>query len=123
MSLKSRSDLKIYIISSVLGAVAGGLTLPLFSFIIWFLQLRVELGETFGLLAFGVACLVAGIAAGRMKNRGGLISGIKSALLLLLALAVVTLITEGLTGEFLLGRLTAAVICGSVGGIIGVNKR
>ena len=118
-----RKNFKVYLLSAAFGAAAGGLTLPVFSFLIWFLQLPVELSATFSILAFGSGCLVSGISAGRLKRQGGLISGIKSALFLLLLLAAVTFVTGGFSGEFLLSRLVTAVICGSAGGVIGVNKR
>ena len=120
---KRRQDFKIHLISAGAGALSGGLTLPLFSLLIWFLQLPVTLNDTFALLAFSFGCLIAGITAGRLRRQGGFISGVKSALLLLFLLAAVTLAMGNLTGEFFLGRLTAAVICGAVGGVIGVNRR
>jgi putative membrane protein (TIGR04086 family) len=122
MPVKQR-ELRTYLLSTILGAVAGVLMLPLFSFVIWIFQLPVQLGDTFALLAFGVGCLVAGIMSGVLRRTGGLLGGLKAALLLFLVLIAVTLVMGNLSGEFILGRLTVTVICGSVGGVIGVNRR
>ncbi|MCL2698576.1 MAG: TIGR04086 family membrane protein [Oscillospiraceae bacterium] len=118
-----RHGYRVYILSSIFGALAGGAVLPLFALLIWLLQLPVGLSGTFALLAFGFACLISGITAGRLKRQGGLFGGIKAALLLLLVLVVVTFIMGNLTGELFLGRLVTAILCGSVGGVLGVNKR
>ena len=118
-----KQEMKIHLISAGAGALAGGLMLPLFSAVIWLLQLPVELGDTFALFAFGVGCLTAGIIAGCLKRQGGLGNGVKAALLLFAALCAFTLFTGNLSGEFFLARLTATVLCGSAGGVIGVNRR
>jgi putative membrane protein (TIGR04086 family) len=118
-----RQNHRVYIISSIFGALAGGAVLPLFALLIWLLQLPVGLSGTFALLAFGFACLISGITAGRLKQTSGLLSGAKSALLLLMVLVVITFVMGNLTGELFLGRLVTAVLCGSVGGVLGVNKR
>jgi putative membrane protein (TIGR04086 family) len=118
-----RNNHKIYLLSTVFGALAGGAALLLFALVIWLLQLPVGLGGTFALLAFGFACLISGVATGRLKRQYGLINGAKSALLLLVLLLLITLFTGNLTGEFFFGRAVTALLCGSVGGVIGVNKR
>jgi putative membrane protein (TIGR04086 family) len=120
-----RSNHKIYLLSTVFGALAGGAALLLFALLIWLLQLPPggSLSGTFALLAFGFACLMSGVTTGRLKRQYGLINGAKSALLLLSLLLLITLITGSLTGEFFLGRAVTALLCGSVGGVIGVNKR
>ena len=118
-----RRNFRIYILSAFVGVIAGGLALAFFSLVLWFLQLPVRFGDNFALTAFGTACLAAGFTTGRLKKSGGLVHGVKSALLLFLVLAAVTFVTGDLSGDFLIGRLTVTVICGSVGGVIGVNKR
>ncbi|MCL2638596.1 MAG: TIGR04086 family membrane protein [Oscillospiraceae bacterium] len=118
-----RNNRRIDLLSVAFGAAAGGAALPLFALLIWLLQLPVTLSGTFSLLAFGFGCLISGITAGRLKRQYGLVSGVKSALLLLLLLTLVTLVMGNLTGEFFLGRGVVAVLCGAVGGVIGVNKR
>jgi putative membrane protein (TIGR04086 family) len=118
-----RNNNKIYLLSAVFGAAAGGAALLLFALLIWLLQLPVGLGGTFSLLAFGFACLISGVTSGRLKRQYGLVNGVKSAFLLLLLLLLITLIIGNLTGEFFLGRTVTAILCGAVGGVIGVNKR
>jgi putative membrane protein (TIGR04086 family) len=118
-----RNNHRVYLLSTAFGALAGGATLPLFALLIWLLQLPVGLGGTFALLAFGFACLISGVTAGRLKRQYGLINGAKASLLLLLILTLVTFIMGNLTGDFFLGRAVVAILCGSVGGVIGVNKR
>ena len=115
--------LKTYLLSAALGAAAGGLVLLLFSLVIWLLQLPVELGGALSLLAFGAGCLVSGVTAGAVRRAGGLLGGLKAALALFLVLVIITFFMGEMSGEFLLGRLTVTVICGSVGGVIGVNRR
>ena len=118
-----RHNFKIYLLSAIIGAVFGGLALLLFSVFLWFLQLPVMFGDNFALTAFGAACLAAGFTAGKLKQRGGLVHGLKAALLLLFALAAVSFVIGDLSGDFLIGRLTVTVICGCMGGVLGVNKR
>ncbi|MCL2109225.1 MAG: TIGR04086 family membrane protein [Oscillospiraceae bacterium] len=118
-----RRGIRVYILSTIVGVIAGGLTLPLFSLVIRLLQLPVVVGDNFALTAFGVACLAAGFTAGRLRSRGGFISGVKAALLLVLLVFVATFVLGGLSGDYFVGRLITALICGSVGGVLGVNKR
>jgi len=122
MPIRQR-ELRIYLLSTVLGVAAGGLMLPLFSFITGLFQLPVEFGDAFALSAFGVACLVSGIMAGILRRAGGLWSGLKAAFVLLLLLVIITLVMGTFSGEFFLSRLTVTVICGATGGVIGVNRR
>jgi len=123
MPAKRRQGNRIYLFSTILGAAAGALALPVFSLIIWLLQLPVGLGGTFSLLAFGFACLIAGMTAGRLKRQGGLINGVKAALILLAVLTVIAFIMGDLSSDFFTGRLATAVLCGSVSGVLGVNRR
>jgi len=123
MPAKRRQGNRIYLLSTILGVAAGALALPFFSLIIWLLQLPVGLGGTFSLLAFGFACLIAGVTAGRLKKQGGLMNGVKAALILLAVLTVIAFIMGFLEADFFVGRLVTAVLCGSVGGVLGVNKR
>ena len=124
-----RHEVNVYVFSAIIGAAAGGLALLLCSLLMWLLQLPVAAGSALSLLSFGAGCLAAGITAGKLRRQGGISSGVKTALIMLVLLTLVTLVRSwfgyggGVTGEFLLGRLTAAVICGTVGGILGVNKR
>ena len=122
MSVKHRK-FRIYLLSTLAGMIFAGASLLLFSFLIWVLQLPVELSDTFSLLALSAGCLASGITAGRLKKTGGLIIGVKSALTLFFISAAATFVTGGFSGEFFIGRLSAAVLCGAVGGIIGVNKK
>jgi putative membrane protein (TIGR04086 family) len=118
-----RNTYRIYLLSTLLGAAAGALAIPFFSLIIWLLQLPVGISGTFSLLAFGFGCLVAGLSAGRLRRQSGLWNGVKAALILLLVLVIISFIMRTLSGEYFLGRLVTAVLCGSVGGVLGVNRR
>jgi len=117
-----RRNFRIFLFSTVVGIIAGALTLPIFSLIMWFLQLPITFGEGFALTAFGVACLAGGFAAGKLKRHYGLLNGLKAGFLLFLMLVAVSFVLGSLTGEFFIGRLTVTVICGSAGGVLGVNK-
>jgi putative membrane protein (TIGR04086 family) len=124
-----RRDFRIWLLSAVVGAAAGGIALLFTSLAMWLLQLPVGAGDTLALLAFGAGCLAAGITAGSLKRKAGISNGVKTALIMLGVLTVVALVRgwfgygNGVSGEFLLGRLTTAVLCGTVGGVIGVNRR
>lgn len=105
-----------------MGALCCMIALLLTSLVMWLMQLPVETAETFGQLAFGVGCLVSGIFAGKFIRRAGIFSGIKAALLLFLPVATIMVISGGGDGSSLFGRMIIAVICGAVGGVIGVNN-
>jgi putative membrane protein (TIGR04086 family) len=123
-----RRDFRIYILSAVVGAAVCGVALLLFSVLMWLLQLPVRAGDLLSLLIFGAGCLAAGITSGKIKRKGGIGCGVRSALIMLAVLILVTLVRSwfgfgfGVNGEFLLSRLTTAVFCGTIGGVIGVNK-
>ncbi|MCL2019333.1 MAG: TIGR04086 family membrane protein [Oscillospiraceae bacterium] len=122
MPAKQRNH-KIYLLSAIFGAAAGGLSIPFFSFLIWFLQLPVSFSGTFSLMAFGFGCLISGVSAGILKRRNGILNGVRAALILLLVLIIIAFLLGNLSGELILGRLVTAVLCGSVGGVIGVNRK
>lgn len=125
--IKSANSLSVrfraYILSLVIGAFFALLALLVFSAALWILGMPVELGGVFASLSFGTGCLAAGIAIGRIKKHGGLSKGFKAGLIMLLPVIPAALISGGLTAEHLAGRLAIAVLCGMVGGVIGVNKR
>lgn len=115
--------MRAYILSTIIGTLLTCLALAIFAAIVWLLQLANDFFDTFALLAFGTGCLTAGITIGRIKKQGGLVKGFKVGVLMLIPLIIVTLISGNFTLEFFLGRFVTAVLCGSVGGVIGVNKR
>ncbi|MCL2086045.1 MAG: TIGR04086 family membrane protein [Oscillospiraceae bacterium] len=123
----AKKTFKIYIISVVLGALGSIVMLLLCSLIMWLLKLPPETGETFGMVSFGAGCLIAGMISAKIIHRAGMLCGIKAALLLLLPVMAVSIVTALFSTtstnliELLLGRAINAIICGAVGGVIGVN--
>jgi len=147
--------LKVYIAATVLGSIASGAALVLFSVLVFLLRVPVAQSGFLSLLAFGIGCLVAGFVAGAMKRQGGLVTGVKAALLYTLPVAVGGFIVVGFAapemdpmmaamagmppgapppGGFgvqggalaamanVLNKVIIALLCGSVGGVLGVNK-
>jgi putative membrane protein (TIGR04086 family) len=108
----------------------------LFALLMFLLRLPIEQTDFFSLLAFGIGCLVTGYFAGAAKRQGGLATGIKAAILFAVPVALLGLVLGGLTtpdiageeaGVFaafvqLMNRTVIAVLCGAIGGVIGVNK-
>jgi len=137
---------KVYIVSVVLGAIASGTALILFSLLVFILRLPVTQSGIFSLLAFGIGCLVAGFTAGAMKRQGGLGAGIRAALLFTVPVIVIGFVLGGfaseatpavaeaadaaregappaaITGVSSLNRIIIAILCGAIGGVFGVNK-
>lgn len=105
------------------GALTSIACVLLFALVTWALQLSVELSGKFGLFALGCGCLICGIIGGRYKRHAGLLTGLSAALLLFLPVVLVSLITGGFSGELFLSRLVTTIICGAVGGVIGVNHK
>lgn len=115
--------IRAYILALIIGAFFALLALLVFSAALWILGFPVELGGVFASLSFGIGCLASGIAIGRIKKRGGLSKGFKVGILMLIPVIPAALISGGFSAGHLAGRLAVAVLCGMVGGVIGVNKR
>ncbi len=116
-------NIKAYIISVIIGLVFSGLILLFFSLVTWLLQLPISYSEIFSALAFGAGCLASGIFIGWARRQNGLINGIRAAFLFQVPVFIISIFMSGLTGALLAERFIVAVICGSVGGVIGVNRK
>ncbi|MCL1788929.1 MAG: hypothetical protein FWG33_01065 [Oscillospiraceae bacterium] len=140
-SSSSYRKFRFYIVSAVLGAIASGVALIIFSLFVFLLGIPVAQSGFFSLLAFGIGCIVAGFAAGAKKRQGGLATGIKAALLFTLPVALVgmflggfefpsagaegTAAVSGVSAAIGVGtfsKVTIAILCGAVGGVLGVNR-
>jgi putative membrane protein (TIGR04086 family) len=135
-SFKGRK-FRVYVASAVLGAIASAAALVLFSLLMFLLRLPVERADFFSLLAFGIGCLVTGYFAGAAKRQGGLATGIKAAVLFAIPVALLGLVLGGFSATEIeaqevgrtlaaiaemLNKTVTAVLCGAVGGVLGVNK-
>ena len=112
---------RVYVTSTIAGGIASGAALVLFSLLVFVLKLPVSYSGFFSLLAFGFGCIVAGFFAGMMKRQGGLSAGVKAALLFMLPVALVGIVLSE-EGVALLNNVIVAILCGAVGGVLGVNR-
>ena len=112
-----------YIISVGIGIFAVLCSALVFGLAMRLIPLTEDCGKAFGLAAFAVGCLSGGVFIGRVRRHGGIAAGVSSAMLLLIPVTVGTLVFSGTSGFLpsMLGRTFVALICGAVGGIIGVN--
>jgi putative membrane protein (TIGR04086 family) len=100
----------------------------LFSLMMFLLRLPVSHSGVFSLLAFAIGCFAAGFFAGMLRRQGGLACGIKAALLFTAPVAVIGFIInsliepEELANVTVFAKVIVAVLCGAVGGVVGVNK-
>jgi hypothetical protein len=133
---------KLYIAAAALGGIASAVALVLFSVLMFTLRLPVEQIDFFSFLAFGTGCLVTGYFAGAAKRQCGLVTGIKAAVLFAVPVALLGLILSGITTPesaanpalqdtgnatwavivSTFNKIVIAVLCGAVGGVLGVNK-
>ncbi|MCL1904241.1 MAG: YrzE family protein [Oscillospiraceae bacterium] len=134
---------RFYIVAAVVGAIASGVSLVAFSLLVFLLGIPVAQSGFFSIMAFGIGCLVAGFTAGAKKRQGGLSTGIKAALLFCVPVILIGLVLNGFAfaatgaavaegavqtagssaiGVGTFGKVTLAVLCGSVGGVLGVNR-
>ena len=126
---------RVYIGAAILGGVASATALTLFSLLVFFTKMPLAQSEFFSVLAFAIGCLVSGFTAAVKKRHGGLATGIKAALLFAIPVALVGSVLGGFTaqaaevaetaiakGTGAFGKIIIAVLCGSVGGVLGVNR-
>ncbi|GHU59493.1 hypothetical protein FACS1894133_6380 [Clostridia bacterium] len=108
---------KTYIIAVVAGIAATVAVLAVFALLV-FIGIKTDV---FSVMAFAAGALVCGYVAGLFGRRRGLLRGIKAALLFTLVFAVAAFVTGGNVALF--SRMALAVVCGGVGGVLGVNRR
>jgi putative membrane protein (TIGR04086 family) len=139
---------KAYITSAALGWLASGAALLLFSLLVFLLKLPVAQSGFFSFLAFAIGCLVSGFFAGAIKRQGGLAAGIKAAVIFtlpVLALGFIlgsfavnpeippsagesaetaanSAVQAAAAGAPSLNRIIIAILCGAIGGVLGVNR-
>jgi hypothetical protein len=132
---------RVYITAAVLGGIAAGAALVLFAVLMFLLRLPIEQSDLFAFLSFGIGCLVTGYFAGAAKRQGGLATGVKAAILFAVPVALLGLVLGGFAvseiGETaeevvsggtwaviaeLLNKTIIAILCGAVGGVLGVNR-
>jgi putative membrane protein (TIGR04086 family) len=111
-----------YIVALVVGAVAAAAVLAFLSLAMFLFQLPISFARTFGVMSLGGGALAAGYFVGLRKRSLGLLRGTKAGLTVLLAVLPFSIAMSLLDGEHLAGKTAAAILCGAVGGVIGVNK-
>lgn len=137
---KSNRRAKVYIVSACAALLASGAALLCFSAIVFALKLPVAQSGFFSFLAFGIGCVVAGYVSGAYKRQGGIMSGVKAALVFALPIALVGFVIAGsavvdvsaeavsavepaVTARLgVFNKVFVAVLCGGVGGVLGVNR-
>ncbi|MCL1831473.1 MAG: hypothetical protein FWG45_01015 [Oscillospiraceae bacterium] len=132
---------RVYVAAAILGVIASGIALVFFALLMFLLRLPIERSDFFSLLAFGIGCIATAYFAGAAKRQGGLATGVKAAILFALPVAMLGLVfsgfapsevvaaseTEGVNKALsafaeLMNKAVISVICGAVGGVLGVNK-
>jgi hypothetical protein len=134
----------VYITAAITGGIAAGVALVVFAVLAFLLRLPLEQSALFSLISFGIGCLVAGYFAGAAKRQGGLATGVKAAILFATPVALIGLVLSGFSGldaasavaeadvpdagdalatiTRMLNKTVVAVLCGAIGGVLGVNK-
>ena len=115
--------LVVYIISSVVGVVLITLALLLAAAVC----LSADMGETYDSVlsgvCIGVGTLVAGFVASKKIRTGGIINGLICAVAIYLLIFLLSLVING--GPITLATLyhcLIAILCGAIGGVLGVNS-
>ena len=112
-----------YIFSTVLGAGLSVLLVFLSAFIMYALQFPLYTAGYFSLFSLGCGAMLSGFVCGRIKQRGGLRTGFRCAVILLVLCGIGAAIGGNFDGTAAAAKIFTAVICGCTGGVLGVNKR
>ena len=112
-----------YVFSTIMGAGLSVLLITLFALLMYSLQFPLYTSGYFSLLALGCGAMLSGFICGRIKRRGGLITGFRCAVILIALCAVGAAINGGFDGSAAVSKIFTAVITGCAGGVMGVNKR
>lgn len=77
------------------------------------------------MVALSVSCLVVGNMAGRTMGKHGLLYGLLYSVVFLFLVLVLSILVTGLPSEsgILQLKYLLCLICGSIGGSMGVNRR
>jgi len=127
LSAKYKSELmkriNTYIFSTVLGAGFSVGMIFLSALLMYSLQFPLYTAGYFSLFSFGCGAMLSGFVSGRIKRHGGLKTGFRCAVILLVLCAVGAAVSGNFDGSSAAAKICTAVICGCAGGVLGVNKR
>ncbi len=127
LSEKAKSELakkiNTYIFSTVMGAGLSVILILLFAGMMYTLQFPLYTAGYFSLLALGCGAMLSGFISGKIKHRGGLKTGFRCAVILLVLCGTGAAISGNFDGTAAAAKIVTAVICGCTGGVLGVNKR
>ena len=127
MSGKYKNELikriNTYVFSTVMGAGLSVGLIFLFAWIMYAVQFPLYTAEYFSLLALGCGAMLSGFICGRIKRHGGLKTGFRCGVILLVLCGIGAAISGNFDGTSAASKIFTAVICGCTGGVLGVNKR
>lgn len=101
------------------------LLIAIFGLLIRFTPLPERYMNLYMLFSLSIASLVLGIFSGNIHERKGAFYGMIYSVLLLFLIMIVSILITGTPSDhgFLQPRYLACLICGGLGGMIGVNLR
>lgn len=120
-----RENGNIYLKSLVAGLVVCLLLMLLFSIIMSLTPITEKWIAYYSLAIIAVACLVSGMTAGYYKKRRGILNGIINAVILMFVLFWIYYFAVediAITSMVNLKHLVC-IICGAIGGMVGVNSK
>lgn len=127
LSEKIKSELvkriNTYIFSTVMGAGLSVLLIFLFAWVMYALQFPLYTAVYFSLLALGCGAMLSGFISGRIKRHGGLKTGFRCGVILLVLCGIGAAISGNFDGTPAAAKIFTTVICGCAGGVLGVNRR
>lgn len=107
------------------GAVAGTVTAAVFTVIGAFLFNIADAPEgadiTFGYISLGAASGVCGMFWGGGKGKNGFAWGTLGGVTIFALCFIGAILSGGFSGTAVISKLLTSVLCGCIGGIIGVN--
>jgi putative membrane protein (TIGR04086 family) len=86
------------------------------------LSLPPEAAGVLSLITLGAGCTVSGFVCGCVKKSHGLRRGFRCALIMIAVIMTGALISGSLDGASAAAKCITAVICGCMGGVLGVNR-
>ena len=116
--------LKAVLLSVVLGEIASILALLVFSLAVCKLDIPLLVSDGFLVIAGALGGFVSGYFCGRfLKEKGLLFGAVCGAIFILILFLFNVGFHQATSLPFLLLKLAAVLLCASLGGIFGVNKR
>ncbi len=112
-----------YVFSTVAGAGLSIALIFLFALIMYAVQFPLYTAGYFSLLALGCGAMLSGFICGKIKRRGGLKTGFRCGVILIVLCGIGAAISGNFDGTSATAKIFTAVICGCAGGVLGVNRQ